>query len=89
MPTNSNLGIGNSLNDNWVGYIYHNIGHTNYTLHMTPVPYEFWYNCPNNAAWVNDVVCRVIAKRTNMSIFQINKTDGARVYQECDFIICG
>lgn len=89
MPTNSNLGIGNSLNDNWVGYIYHNIGHTNYTLHMTPVPYEFWYNCPNNAAWVNDVVCRVIAKRTNMCIFQINKTDGARVYQECDFIICG
>lgn len=89
MPTNPNLGIGNSLNDNWVGYIYHNIGHTNYTLHMTPVPYEFWYNCPNNAAWINDVVCRVIAKRTNMCIFQINKTDGARVYQECDFIICG
>lgn len=89
MPTNPNLGIGNSLNDNWVGYIYHNIGHTNYTLHMTPVPYEFWYNCPNNAAWINDVVCRVIAKRTNMCIFQMNKTDGARIYQECDFIICG
>lgn len=89
MPTNSDLGIGNSLNDNWVGYIYHNIGHTNYTLHMTPVPYEFWYNCPNNAAWVNDVVCRVIAKRDDVCIFQMNKTDGARIYQECDFIICG
>jgi hypothetical protein len=41
LPTNSALGIGNSLNNNWVGYIYHNIGHTNYTLHMTTVPYEF------------------------------------------------
>lgn len=89
LPTNSALSIGNSLNNNWVGYIYHNIGHTNYTLHMTTVPYEFWYNCPNNDMWINDVVCRVIAKRSNKCIFQINKTDGARIVQEFDFILCG
>jgi hypothetical protein len=56
---------------------------------MTTVPYEFWYNCPNNDMWINDVICRVIAKRSNECIFQINKTDGARIVQEFDFILCG
>lgn len=89
MPTNPTLGIGTSLDNNWVGYIKHNIGHTNYALSMTPVPYEFWTNCPANAQWVNDVVCRVIGKRSNECIFQINKTDGARLFQEIDFVLYG
>jgi hypothetical protein len=89
MPTNPTLSIGTSLDNNWVGYITHNIGHTNYALSITPVPYEFWTNCPANAQWVNDVVCRVIGKRSNECIFQINKTDGTRLFQEIDFVLYG
>ena len=38
---------------------------------------------------MNDVVCRVIGKRSNECIFQINKTDGARLFQEIDFVLYG
>jgi hypothetical protein len=38
---------------------------------------------------INDVICRVVKKYNNTCIFQINKKDGARIYQELDFVIYG
>lgn len=75
--------------NNWFGYIYHNIGHTNYAISLTPVPYEYWVTDSNRGMDINDVICRVVKKYNNTCIFQINKTDGARIYQELDFVIYG
>ena len=86
---NPNMPNDLDLNNNWVGYIYHNIGHTNYTLNITTVPYEFWLNRPQSGQNVNNLVCRVIVKRPNECVFQINKTDGTKMFQEFDFILCG
>lgn len=78
-----------NLDGNWVGYIYHNIGHTNYSLTMTTIPYNFWPNKPDAGANINDAICRILRKETYVCVFQINRTDGSNTFQEFDFVICG